>query len=63
MRNTSTWGGAIEIQVACNLWNISINVHNIRGRERGQILFVPILSETTKTIHITWNGGHYEPLP
>ena len=61
MRNTSTWGGAIEIQAACNIWNMSINVHNIRGSEGGQINFVPITSETLKTINITWNGGHYEP--
>ena len=31
MRNMSTWGGAIEIQVACNLWNCKIFVHNIRN--------------------------------
>ena len=24
MRNTSTWGGAIEIQAACNIWNLSL---------------------------------------
>ena len=59
MRNTSTWGGAIEIQAACNLWNMSIIVHNIR--DGGQIIFVPITSEILNTIHITWNGGHYEP--
>jgi hypothetical protein len=61
MRNTSTWGGAIEIQAACNIWNMSINVHNIRGGESGKINFVPITSTSLKTINITWNGGHYEP--
>ena len=30
MRSSSTWGGAIEIQVACNIWKISINVKNFR---------------------------------
>ena len=60
MRKTSTWGGAIEIQAACNIWNMSINVHNIRS-EGGKINFVPITSESLKTINITWNGGHYEP--
>jgi hypothetical protein len=40
---------------------MGINVHNIRGGESGQIKFVPITSETLKTINITWNGGHYEP--
>ena len=28
MRQTSTWGGAIEIQCACNIWKCQINVHH-----------------------------------
>ena len=32
MRNPSTWGGAIEIQCACNIWNARIIVHDIRTR-------------------------------
>jgi hypothetical protein len=61
MRNTSTWGGAIEIQAACNIWNMSIIVHNIRDNNR-KITFLPIRSGVNKTINITWNGGHYEPI-
>ena len=30
MRSMSTWGGAIEIQAACNIWNLRINVSNYR---------------------------------
>jgi len=62
MRNTSTWGGAIEIQSACNIWKLGINVHNIRANEKGQICFIPITTEILQTINITWSGGHYEPL-
>jgi hypothetical protein len=32
MRKSSTWGGAIEIQCACNIWNARIIVHDIRIR-------------------------------
>ena len=32
MRASSTWGGAIEIQAACNIWNARIVVHDIRGQ-------------------------------
>jgi len=32
MRKSSTWGGAIEIQCACNIWNARIIVHDIRTR-------------------------------
>lgn len=62
MRNTSTWGGAIEIQAACNIWNTRIVVHNIRDRSGGKIEFVPVNEQPDKSIHITWNGGHYEPM-
>tara|TARA_B100000035_G_scaffold203371_1_gene173987 strand:+ start:3843 stop:4193 length:351 start_codon:yes stop_codon:yes gene_type:complete len=62
MRQTSTWGGAIEIQAACNIWNISIIVENIRSRENGKIHFIPINGNFNKTISVTWSGGHYEPI-
>ena len=42
MRNVSTWGGAIEIQAACNLWSFRIIVRNNRGRDKSNIEFLPI---------------------
>lgn len=62
MRQPSTWGGAIEIQVACNLWNMKIIVHNIRDKNNKKIEFIPINKHFKKVIEITWNGGHYEPI-
>jgi len=61
MRKTSTWGGAIEIQVACNLWDCKIFVHNIRDKNKSIIEFIPLHSKIDKIINISWNGGHYEP--
>ena len=69
MRNTSTWGGAIEIQAACNIWNARIIVHDVRhmGHPRTQyglkpIEFFPIDALTSdKTFELDWSGGHYEP--
>jgi len=61
MRNMSTWGGAIEIQVACNLWDCKIFVHNIRDKNKSIIEFIPLHSKIDKIINISWNGGHYEP--
>ena len=61
MRQQSTWGGAIEIIAACNLWNVRILVHNIR--DINNIEFLPIISKTYQgTINITWNGSHYEAI-
>jgi hypothetical protein len=62
MRITSTWGGAIEIQCACNIWKLKINVKNYRDNNNRNIEFLPLNNSYNKTINIYWTGGHYEPL-
>jgi len=67
MRNSSTWGGAIEIQCACNIWNARIIVHDIRTRNNNnKIEFLPLKSENVQPhsleFNLEWSGGHYEPL-
>lgn len=62
MRKTSTWGGGIEIQSACNIWEFKIIVHNIRDKNGKKIEFLPLDGNFNKIIEITWNGGHYEPI-
>ena len=62
MRRESTWGGAIEIQAACNVWSFRIIVRNNRAREKSSIEFLPISELWTKTIELEWTGGHYEPV-
>lgn len=68
MRSPSTWGGAIEIQAACNIWSVRIIVHDIRGGQgQGQvpntIEFLPISNTppSDKPFELEWSGGHYEP--
>ena len=68
MRHTSTWGGAIEIQCACNIWNARIIVHDIRSHHHhennNKIEFLPLHSSTNLPsieFHLEWSGGHYEP--
>lgn len=62
MRNASTWGGAIEIQAACNIWNMSVNVIDVRNSSRKVVNFIPVSNLSYKTITLEWSGGHYEPL-
>jgi hypothetical protein len=65
MRNTSTWGGAIEIQVACNLYNVIIIVRNYRDNNGKNIEFLPISYDCIKDIkkiELEWSGGHYKPV-
>ena len=65
MRSPSTWGGAIEIQAACNIWNARIVVHDIRSGHGQTIEFLPVSTNATNAIANTfvleWSGGHYEP--
>ena len=71
MRTLTTWGGAIEIQAACNIWNARIVVHDIRsghrhgpGQGHGQTIeFLPVSTNAAdKTFELEWSGGHYEPV-
>lgn len=64
MRNTSTWGGAIEIQAACNIWKLRIIVNDIRYKhsQNNSIEFVPVNNNYDKSITLEWSGGHYEPV-
>lgn len=67
MRASSTWGGAIEIQAACNIWNARIVVHDVRRtQEQTSIEFLPVstvaTNATDKTFELEWSGGHYEPM-
>lgn len=59
MRQHHTWGGALEILAFVNIYNLNVNVINIRDRDGKKIEFVN--PNNTKTIEITWSGGHYEP--
>ena len=62
MRNTSTWGGAIEIQAACNIWKYKIIVNNHRDSKHSKIEFMPVSKNIENTIELQWTGGHYEPI-
>lgn len=62
MRLPYTWGGAIEIQAACNLWHIKIIIHNKRNIPNTRIEFLPIKSNYNIEINLSWTGNHYEPI-
>lgn len=66
MRNPSTWGGAIEIQVACIVWKLKIEVENRRTYPYSTIEFYPVGNADSSielpVARIYWTGGHYEPI-
>lgn len=60
MRLSSTWGGALEIATFIRLFNMDVEVVNIRDKNKKNIEFVVL--GNTKKVQISWNGGHYEPI-
>ena len=60
MRQSSTWGGAIEIQAAVRIWNVNVTVQNRRDRTVPIEFVTP--TATTGTLTLYWTGGHYEPV-
>jgi len=71
MRSTNTWGGAIELQAACNIWKCKIIVHNIRDNPKTKIEFIPVseiienienIENKENVFELEWSGGHYEPV-
>lgn len=62
MRLASTWGGAIEIGAACNIWDVRVVVENRRGRGTKPIEFLPTSGVFGRSLVVYWTGGHYEPV-
>ncbi len=60
MRNPGTWGGALEILAYVYIYKTNVSVVNIRDKNTKDIEFV--LEGNQKTVKISWNGGHYEPI-
>lgn len=61
MRSTTTWGGALEIKSACNIWNIKIIVYIDRVQNK-KIEFTPTNGHYMGCIEIEWQGNHYIPI-
>ena len=61
MRRTSTWGGALEIKAACNIWRIKIIVYIDRKHSK-KIEFLPTDGRYIGAIEIEWQGNHYVPI-
>ena len=67
MRQPQVWGGAIEIQTFCEMYNCVVIVRSIRGKDvelSKPMTFMPTQKQPglSKCIELSWNGGHYEPV-
>jgi len=63
MRNSSTWGGAMEIAMCTRIYKVDIHVYAAYNQKKRLAEFV---WDETRTaciqLHISWTGAHYEPL-
>lgn len=63
MKNTTTWGGAVEIQAICQMFHLEVVVWDIRFDQNTHFNFQSHLpySHTSdiRVVHLSWNGGHY----
>lgn len=64
MRQSNTWGGAIEIKAFVNMFKVNVFVH-IPHQQRRVVEFVYDQSQKDgyPTVHILWTGNHFVPLP
>ena len=60
MRQSSTWGGAIEIQTIVRIWNVNVTVQNRRDGTSPIEFVTPGIANGTLTLY--WTGNHYEPV-
>ena len=58
MRKRYTWGGAIEIKAACNIWGLQIYVHDCKNKKT--IKFMSDHGYCAQKIKLCWNGTHYK---
>ena len=60
MRKSSTWGGAIEIQAACNVYAMRVFVVDMHTKR--YIEFLPLDAKVSTEAKLMWSGSHYEPV-
>ena len=61
MRHSSTWGGAMELAVATQVYNADILVTNHWGKTVAEFKWKEDCT-ARRTLHLQWTGAHYEPL-
>ena len=61
MRQTSTWGSAIEIKAFCEMFQVEVHVELLH--EKRTVEFIPKVNQNhNKYIKICWNGNHFTPV-
>lgn len=63
MRQSSTWGGAIEIKAFVNMYKVNVFVHIPNQHQRiVEFVYNQAHRDRHPTVHILWTGNHFIPL-
>ena len=62
MRNDSVWGGSLEIKAFCDIFHINVILHYTQNSNTTTFISSTPNENQTITIHLTYNGNHFEPL-
>jgi hypothetical protein len=59
MRNTQSWGGALEIKIYCDVFKRNVIVHSQPNNKK-----IEFISKKKNKIWdiLKWDGGHYIPI-
>lgn len=63
MRQPHIWGGALELWAFSELYRIRVDCIGLGPRCTKPWSYTPADGSYRMTIKVTWNGGHYEPVP
>ena len=61
MKKNSSWGGGLEIMIACVLYNVEIEVKRKRRGGKIEICNFKWTSNPKAKLFLDYNGAHYEP--
>ena len=61
MRNTSVWGGAMELAIATKVYGVDIHVVDAYNKKVAEFLWRDTFT-ARKRLVVQWTGVHYEPV-
>lgn len=62
MRNESVWGGSLEIKAFCDIFHIDVILHYTQNNKSTVFVSSTPNEKQKITIHLAYNGNHFEPL-
>lgn len=62
MRESSTWGGAIEIKAFVNIFRVNVVVHIPHHQRTVEFVYDDVQKQSFPFVNILWTGNHFVPV-